>query len=57
MKTLTPLDKKGKKIVLVLDADEANADWIRSARLLKGGLEEDKLELAKRLNTKMYTQE
>ena len=52
MKRVKPIEKNKKgEIIYNLDSDAGNADWIRTARLLKAG----KIEEAKKLfNTPMY---
>ena len=49
-------DVKGQ-LIINADSDEANADWIRAARLLKAAEAGDKeaaKELARRLKSPMY---
>ena len=51
LKRVKPIEKKRGEIIYNLDSDAGNADWIRTARLLKAG----KTEEAKKLfNTPMY---
>ena len=46
-------DKETGRVVFNIDADAANADWIRAARLLKKGDKESLAELERLSNTKM----
>ncbi len=46
-------DKESGLVVLNLDADAANADWIRASRLLKMGDKKSLAELKRLSNTKM----
>jgi len=56
-KILKPVEEHYDHIVLNIDCDEANADWLRASRLKKKAEQGDK-EAAKELNrmhnTKMY---
>ena len=56
MKKIKAIEHKNGKVVLNMCADEGNADWLRSARLLNKGSKEVK-GLKKKLTTPMYTQE
>ena len=52
MKRVKPIEKNKKgEIIFNLAADAGNADWIRTARLLKAGKTEEAKEL---FNTPMY---
>jgi len=46
-------DKETGLIVFNIDADAANADWIRASRLLKKGDKKSLAELERLSNTKM----
>ena len=53
-KIVRHVEKVGDEVIINLDADEANLDWIRAARLMVKAEEGDKeaeKELERRMNT------
>jgi hypothetical protein len=46
-------DEETGSLIINIDSDAANADWIRASRLLKKGDKKSLAELAKLSNTKM----
>lgn len=58
MKKLEPIETlPNGKVIIHLDADFANADWLASRRLLVEGTKKSLKELNRKFNTPMYTRD